>query len=68
MYAHTGNKQNKSKELQKKKQNIGAVRLKQTQFVYACVQQEMPVKKEEEAWLLGDPPPTPSPQLRGLQG
>lgn len=30
-----------------------AVHLKQTQFGYVCVQQEMPVKKEEEAWLLG---------------
>lgn len=23
------------------------------QFGYVCVQQEMPMKKEEEAWLLG---------------
>lgn len=30
-----------------------AVHLKQTQLGYVCVQQEMPVKKEDEAWLLG---------------
>lgn len=30
-----------------------AVHLKQTHFGYVCVQQEMPVKIEEEAWLLG---------------
>lgn len=40
-----------------------AVHLKETQFGYVCVQQEMPVKKEEEAWLLGKRPP---PELRIL--
>lgn len=30
------------------------------QFSYVCVHQEMPVKKEEEAWLLGlESPPGP---------
>lgn len=42
-----------------------AVHLKQVQFSYMCVQQEMPMKKEEEAWLLGLESPV---ELRVLLG
>lgn len=50
MRAHRKKKTNQPKN--KKRKNM-AVHLKQTQFGYVCVHQEMPVKKEEEAWLLG---------------
>lgn len=41
----------KKQQKRKKERKNMAVHLKQ--FSYVCVQQEMPVKKEEEAWLLG---------------
>lgn len=48
--AHRRKKHN---ETPKKNEKNMAVHLRYTQFSYMCVQQEMPMKKEEEAWLLG---------------
>lgn len=51
MCAHTGRK--KTNKIQKpKEKKIWLSICKETQLGCVCVQQEMPVKKEDEAWLL----------------
>lgn len=44
-----------------------AVHLKETQLGCVCVQQEMPVKKEDEAWLLGKSLPLSLRVLWGME-